>query len=164
MANEARAQRMDRTKNLVGFTVGDLRCAVDILRVREVLNPLPIVALPQAPVAVAGVADHRGEVLPVVDLRRRLGLPPADATRRTKWVVVRVGKKSIALVVDSVSDVFGAGEESARDVPALGPGDAARGFAAAYAHDGALVFVIDVDRIAATSAIGELPLPNGASG
>ena len=164
MANEARARRTDRTKNLVGFVVGELRCAVDILRVREVLNPLPIVALPQAPPTVAGVADHRGEVLPVVDLRRRLGLPAADATRRTKWIVVRIGKKNIALVVDSVSDVFGAGEDNVRDVPALGRGDAAGGFSAAYAHEGALVFVIDVDRIVATSALGELALPTGAPG
>ena len=78
--------RSDRSKNLVGFVVGDVRYAVDILRVREIINPLPIVALPHAPPAVLGVADHRGLVIPIVDLRRRFGLEPNQTTRRTKWI------------------------------------------------------------------------------
>ena len=49
--------------------MGDVRYAVEIHRVREIVNPLPIVTLPHAPAEVVGVADHRGDVLPVVDLR-----------------------------------------------------------------------------------------------
>ncbi len=141
-------QRTDRTKNLVGFSVGEVRYAVDILRVQEIINPLAVVGLPHAPPVVVGVADHRGEVLPVIDLRKRFGLPPSDATRRTKWIVVRVGVRPAALVVDSVTDVFGAAAGAERDVPELGVHDAARGIGAVYAHDGTLVFVIDVDRVA----------------
>src|SRR5262249_60476533 len=100
--------------------------AVDIRRVRETVNPLPMVAMPHAPPSVIGVADHRGEVLPVVDMRARLGLSIGDATRKTKWIVARFGKRSLALVVDAVSEVFGAGEDAAREVPQLGAGAAAR--------------------------------------
>ncbi len=141
--------RTDRTKNLVGFVVGDVRYAVDILRVREILNPLPTVTLPHAPPAVVGVADHRGQVVPVIDLRRRFGLGAKDATRRTKWVVVQVERGSAALVVDAVTDVFGAAEPDHRGIPELGVGDAARGILAVYKYEDALVFVLDVDRVAA---------------
>ncbi|HJL32604.1 MAG TPA: chemotaxis protein CheW, partial [Polyangiaceae bacterium LLY-WYZ-15_(1-7)] len=77
---DATRQRSDRSKNLVGFQVGDVRYAVDILRVREIINPLPLVELPHAPPSVLGVADHRGEVVPVLDLRRRFGLPATAPT------------------------------------------------------------------------------------
>lgn len=146
---EPARHRTDRTKNLVGFVVGDVRYAVDILRVREIINPLPVVGLPHAPPAVIGVADHRGQVVPVIDLRRRFQLAATEATRRTKWVIVQVDRRAVGLVVDAVTDVFGAGDPDQRDVPSLGSGDAARGILAVYKYDGALVFVLDVDRVAA---------------
>lgn len=152
MANLAR-RRGDRNKNLVGFTIADVHYAVDIERVREILNPLPIVPLPHAPPAVLGVADHRGEVVPILDVRRRFGLPSVDATKRTKWIVVALGERLVGLVVDSVTDVFGTTDPEARSVPEIGVGDAARGIAAVYAYDGKLVFVLDVDRIAAVAEI-----------
>ena len=145
--------RTDRSKNLVGFVVGDVRYAVDILRVREIINPLPIVTLPHAPPAVLGVADHRGLVIPIVDLRRRFGLEPAAPTRRTKWIVVQVDGRAVGLVVDAVTDVFGAAETDQRDAPELGAGDAARGILAVYKYDAALVFVLDIDRVAAPAEV-----------
>ena len=59
----ATTARTDRTKNLVGFVVGEVRYAVDILRVREIINPLPVVALPHAPPAIVGVALRLSAVL-----------------------------------------------------------------------------------------------------
>lgn len=146
-------RRADRSKNLVGFTIADVHYAIDILRVREILNPLPIVPLPHAPSAVLGVADHRGEVVPILEVRRRFGLASSPATRRTKWIVVELGDRLVGLVVDSVTDVFGAGEPDQRSVPEIGVGDAARGIAAVYSYDGHLVFVLDVDRIAAVAEV-----------
>ncbi len=156
-AKEQRRRAADRDKNLVGFTIGDLSYAVEIARVREIVRPLPVVALPHAPPAVVGVADHRGEVVPVLDLRRRLGLPPAAATRRTKWILVHLSRRSAALVVDAVTDVFAATQDERREIPAVGAGDGVRGFSAVYGHRGTLVFVIDVDRIAAAAELVELP-------
>ena len=140
--------RRDRMKNLVGFLVGDVRYAVDILKVREIINPLPIVELPKSPPSVIGVADHRGEVVPIVDLRRRFGLPTTEATRRTKWIIVSVDGRSAGLVVDAVTDVFGEGVDARREVPRLKSGDDARGIAAVYAREDGLTFVVDVAAIA----------------
>lgn len=142
-------ERQDRSKNLVGFVVGGVRYAVDILRVREIINPLPIVVLPHAPPAVRGVSDHRGAVVPILDLRVRFGLDADSGSRRTKWIIVQVADRAVGLVVDAVTDVFGAGDQNHREVPQLGAGESARGIAAVYKHEGALVFVVDIDIVAA---------------
>ena len=139
-------QRHDPSKNLVGFVVGDVHYAVPIARVRAIVNPLYLVALPHAPAAVCGVADYRGDVVPVVDLRARFGLPRATATRRTKWIVLLVEDRLVALVVDDNPEVFGAGATEMRPAPAVGTGDDVRGISAVLNHSGTLVFILDTER------------------
>lgn len=152
MTNLAR-RRTGRDKNLVGFTIADVHYAVEITQVREIIRPLPLVPIPHAPKAILGVSDYRGEVVPVLDVRRRFGLPARAATRRTKWIVVELGEKLVGLVVDSVTEVFGKGDADRRNVPELGVGDAARGISAVYPYRDSLVFVVDVARIAAVADV-----------
>ncbi|MCB9596431.1 MAG: purine-binding chemotaxis protein CheW [Sandaracinaceae bacterium] len=149
-------RRTGRDKNLVGFTIADVHYAVDIKRVREIIRPLALVPIPHAPPAILGVADYRGEVVPVLDVRRRFALPTVEPTRRTKWIVVEMGRRLAGLVVDSVTEVFGKSDADRRAVPELGVGDAARGIQAVYPYEGSLVFVIDVDRIAAVADVLDL--------
>ena len=135
-------------KSLVAFELDGVTYAIDIRGVREIINPLPLVPLVQAPPSVVGVADHRGAVVPVLDLRSRLGLAPVAPTRRTKWIVIARDERLIALIVDAVKDVFGQGAADERQVPLLGASDERRGISAVYAYGGGLVFVLDVDRVA----------------
>jgi purine-binding chemotaxis protein CheW len=158
-------QRHDPSKNFVGFVVGDVQYAVPIARVREIANPLAVVPLPHAPQAVVGVADFRGEVVPVVDLRLRFGLPSAAATRRTKWIVVEVAsddpqarKRLVALVVDAVTEVFGTAGGGLRPAPALGGGEDQRGIEGVTTYEGKLVFVLQ------TGALRDLTEPLLAAG
>jgi purine-binding chemotaxis protein CheW len=136
-------QRHDPSKNLVGFVVGEVEYAVEIARVKEIANPLDVVALP----AVVGVADYRGEVVPVVDLRARFGLASAPATRKTKWIVVDVSGRLVAIVVDAVTEVFGSASAGLRPAPPLGKGDDLRGIAGVTGHGEGLVFVLDPGRL-----------------
>src|SRR5271154_5976171 len=114
--------RHDPGKTLVGFSVGGVHYAIAIGKVREVSSPLPTVTLPHAPASVQGVADYRGAVVPVVDLRSRFGLPPAEQTRRIKWVVVDLGGRFAALVVDDMLGVFGSVGLELRPAPPPGGG------------------------------------------
>jgi purine-binding chemotaxis protein CheW len=166
--------RHDPSKDLVGFLVGDVMYAVRIEVVREIVNPLAVVDLPRAPKAVRGVADYRGEVVPVVDLRERFGLPEVAPSRKTKWIVLDVGPAGAsgsipeedpakrrdgavraraaapnqkahyaALVVDSVSEVFGLAGGELRPAPPLGAGDDTRGIEGVTTLGSRLVFVLD---------------------
>lgn len=145
--------RADPQKSLVGFAVGEVAYAVPISHVREIVNPLPLTVLPHSPPAVAGVADHRGDVVPVIDLRARFGLAPRPDPRRCKWVLVEVEGRVVGLAVDQVTDVFGTGGAPLKPAPALGPGDADRGIVGVTSRDGVLTMVLDVtrfDQLAAT--------------
>jgi purine-binding chemotaxis protein CheW len=142
----ASRQRLDPNRSLVGFVVGEVAYAVPISAVKEIVSPLQLTELPYAPPAVAGVADHRGEVVPIINLRRRFGLPSTPDMRKHKWILVEVGGKTVGLIVDRVTEVFGTGGAELRPAPALGDGDDLRGLAGVTLHQGELIFVLDVDR------------------
>ncbi len=148
----SRRHRPDPERSLVGFQVGDVHYAVPISAVREIVNPLKVVELPHAPPSVLGVADHRGDVLPVVDLRSRFGLPKTEDPRRSKWILVDVAGRTVGLCVDAVTEVFGTGGAELRPAPSLGPGDTARGIVGVTNHGESLVFVLDVDRFESVTA------------
>lgn len=134
-------------KSLVGFVVGEVRYAVDITQVREIINPVELTVLPHTPVEIAGVADHRDEVVPVLNLRARFGLPEVEPTRATKWILVRVhGDRTIGLIVDRVTEVFGATSVELGTSPEVGPGSGARAIGGMVRHNDGLVFVLDIGR------------------
>ena len=134
--------------------------AFEVGRIREIVNPLPLNELPHERPFVLGVADFRERVVPVVDLRRFFGLPPQEADRRTKWLILEAANGLVGVVVDGVLDVFSSAENPRRNVPVLDERHRERGITSAYSHDGRLVFLLDVDRLAEpTMQIprGELP-------
>lgn len=135
------------TKNLVAFEVGEILYAADIARVREIIRPMRMMALPHMPPSVIGVADHRGDVVPIIDLRTRFGVDGGTASRRERWVIVTRGERLTALVVDAVTEVFTGADTELRAVPEIGSGDHERGISAIYAHRRRLVFVVDIDRL-----------------
>jgi len=158
LVRERRRRTASVEKNLVGFVVGDVQYAIDILRVREIIRPQTLLALPHAPPAVIGVADHRSQVVPIVEVRRRFGLEPAPSTRRSKWILVEVDGRTVGLAVDTVTGVLAASDVDHRPPPALGMGDAARGIASVISHQSGLVFVLDVDRVAAAAQVVEVAI------
>jgi purine-binding chemotaxis protein CheW len=139
--------RHDPLKNLVGFCVGDVNYAVPILCVKEVSNPLDVVSLPHAPSSVCGVSDYRGDVVPVIDMRQRFKLEKQPNTRRTKWVILDLDGRLVALVVDRVSEVFGTAGTEVRPSPGLGGGEDVRGIAGVTSYNGELVFVLDTNKL-----------------
>lgn len=140
-------QRHDPSKNLVGFVVGDVEYAVAIARVKEITNPLAVVPLPHPPRSVAGVADFRGEVIPVVDLRARFGLPATSATLDTRLVVGQKGTRPVALLVDSAREVLKL-EAAQLEPPPRAVVEDAAGFVKAVVRVGTrLVMLIDFDKV-----------------
>lgn len=73
--------------------------------VREVSHVLPVTRVPSAPPYVDGVVDLRAEVLPVVNLRRRLGLAPREPDRESRLIVLLLGEQAVAVLVDGLDQV-----------------------------------------------------------
>lgn len=94
---------MTETVQLCAFRIGDHDYVLDIMRVEEVLiSPRPT-ALPAGSGAVHGVVSLRGTVLPVIDVRRRMGVEPQALGR---LLVCRVGPRKLGLIVDRVTQVL----------------------------------------------------------
>jgi len=91
---------------LVGFEVGKEIFGVDILMVREIIRSAPITAVPNSPEFVEGVINLRGDIIPVIDLRKRLNLY-RDETQDKNWVLILEVEGSVTgFVVDRVDDVL----------------------------------------------------------
>ena len=90
---------------LVTFRLGEEEYGVDILKVHEINRMMDITSVPNAPDCIEGVINLRGKVIPVINLRKKFGLPHRQADARSKIVVVDVGKAA-GIIVDSVSEVL----------------------------------------------------------
>src|SRR4051794_6029966 len=82
------AKKAAELLQLVAFSVGEGEYALDIMRIKEIINPVKITPVPKAPPFIEGVIELRGTILPVVDLRKRFDLAAGPATRATKFLVV----------------------------------------------------------------------------
>jgi purine-binding chemotaxis protein CheW len=141
--------------------------AVEVSVVREILAPSPLVSVPDAARIVLGVIEHRGHVVPVVDLRRRFGLPPLGASRRAKWIVVETGSGWLGLAVDEVTEVFRVDSSHERAAPRVGPSDVAQGFTRVYAYEGRLVMGLDLKALAKAiedNTVSPLPVLSASTG
>jgi len=118
----------DPVVELCAFRVGSEEYVLDIRRVREVVSPVEIRPVPRAPELIEGVVDLRGEIVPVVDVRKRLALPAGPRTRRTRFLVVRLGRRVVALLVDAVIEVVRIPRSAIRPAAGLAKPDAPRLF------------------------------------
>ena len=94
----------DKIVQLTAFCVGAEEYVVDILRIREIIRPLPITPLRKGPKYVKGVISLRGSVIPIIDLRHRFGLPET-VSKRCRMMIMSIDGRVLGLIVDSVNEV-----------------------------------------------------------
>ncbi|MFO7311277.1 MAG: chemotaxis protein CheW [Bacillota bacterium] len=104
-AEQARAVASDQ-KQLVVFRLAGELYGVDIHQVREIIRVPEITRVPRTPDFVEGVINLRGSVIPVLDLRKRFGMPPGAADADRRIVVVEMGEQTLGVIVDAVSEVL----------------------------------------------------------
>ncbi len=93
-------------KQLVVFDLAEETYGVNIGSVREIIRVQEITKVPRTPDFVEGVINLRGNVIPVIDLRKRFGFQQAEATKDTRIVVVDISGDDIGVVVDAVTEVL----------------------------------------------------------
>lgn len=122
--NQSNAQTGVNENKYLTFTLGDEDYGLWILKVREIIGYMDVTAVPQTPAHVKGVVNLRGQVIPVVDLRLKFGMPSAEVTEQTCIIVVEIdqsGRKfSTGIVVDNVSEVLEIGMNQIEDAPNFG--------------------------------------------
>ena len=91
---------------LVSFKIGDAEFGVDILRVQEINKMMELTCVPNTPIFVEGVVNLRGRIIPVINLRSRLGLEVKEYDSETRIIVVDIHNKTIGFIVDEVKEVL----------------------------------------------------------
>ena len=129
------------------FALGGEEYGVEILKVQEIRGYSPITPIPNTPPHVMGVMNLRGAIVPVVDLRRTLGMPAAEYTAFTVIVVVTVGTRAMGVIVDAVSDVLDVARADTQPTPDFGTQVDARFVQGLARTGGKLVILLDIDRV-----------------
>jgi len=104
---------------LVVFKLADENYGVSIASVESIIKLQAITKVPHAPKFVEGVTNLRGTVIPVMDLRKRFGLPYSKDTNETRIVVVELNGLMVGMIVDAVTEVLRVSEEAIEPPSAL---------------------------------------------
>ena len=129
------------------FRLGEDSYAADIMRIKEIIRLQKLTTLPKSPLFVEGVLNLRGNVIPVVDLRKRFGLAVAPYDRDTRLLIVRVSMQVLGLVVDEVTEVISVPVKDIKPPPQVGRGIDAEYLVGVCLVKDALIMLLNLDRI-----------------
>ena len=142
-------------REIVSFRVKDQDFCIDIGHVREIRGWSPTTLLPHAPPHVKGLMNLRGNVIPVIDLGRRLGLGETEPTPRHVIVITVCGSGTVGLLVEAVSDIVDVDEETRQPAPETGQGSAAGCVEGVYTVEDALIRALDLPKVIALEPVAE---------
>jgi purine-binding chemotaxis protein CheW len=134
----------EATSRLVTFRAGEELYAVDVAAVERVLRYTPSRPVPRLPLWLDGVIEHAGRVVPVADLRARLGARIEPVGAKTRLLLITFAGGFCAMIVDQVLDVRPYNESELEPAPAMVRGLAGEFVRGVVSRNGALVLVIDL--------------------
>lgn len=101
------------------FRLGAEEYGVDISQIREIIRIVDITRVPRTPDFMEGVINLRGQLIPIVDLRCRFGMPRAERTKDTRIIVAEIGSKRVGMIVDSANEVLNIPIEAIEEAPEI---------------------------------------------
>ena len=139
------------TNQYLTFNLGADEYALDIKKVREVLDYTEVTRVPRMPDYLCGVINLRGNVVPVVDLRQKLGMSATERSVNTCIVITEVGMEGecvhVGVLADSVHEVLDLGPDQIQPPPKFGMGldvDFIRGMGR---RNSGFLIILDIDRV-----------------
>ncbi len=129
------------------FFLADEEYGIAILKVHEIIGMMGITSVPRTPEFIRGVINLRGKVIPIVDLRRRFGMPAQDTTAETCIIVVHVEGVDIGIVVDRVSEVSNIPGDSIEDAPSFAANACTDYILGIGKSQGKVKILLDIDRV-----------------
>lgn len=136
------------------YKLGDEIFAVEVAKVREILDFIPATKVPMTPEFMIGVVNVRGNVVPVVDMRLKFSLPKIEKTVDTCIVVmeIRLAEENIVVgaLVDSVQEVFEIEPSEIEPPPRMGTRWRTEFIKGIGKHNDELIIILDIDRVFAS--------------
>src|SRR5271165_3915058 len=141
----------NRTENpviqLVGFRLDNEDYAIAITKIQEIILMKPITRIPQVPDFIEGLINLRGSVIPIVNLRKRFGLPARDVDDETRTIVVNVHDKTVGCIVDAVTQVMRINRDQIQPPPLSVLAVAQQYISGLARLEDRLLIILDIDRL-----------------
>ena len=132
---------------LVTFHLCDEEFAVDILNIQGINRMVQVTRVPNSPEFVEGIINLRDQVIPIIDLRKRLNMPSKEYDKHTRFIVVEIHSIIIGFIVDSVNEVLRIDRGITEAPPSL-IGNVSNEFITAIAKlDDRLITLLDLNKI-----------------
>lgn len=156
MINKVQGQALNNKEQVNGaqylsFTLDNEEYAVDILRVQEIRSWEPVSRIPNVPHYEKGVVNLRGSIVPIIDLREKLGIKFTEYTPLTVVVVLQTTNnnktRTMGVVVDSVSDVINLDKFKIQDAPDFGAKVSNEFINGLVSVNERMVILLDVDKL-----------------
>jgi purine-binding chemotaxis protein CheW len=138
----------------LAFTLGGEEYGINILRVQEIRGYEPVTRIANAPGFIKGVVNLRGTIVPIVDMRIKLGLGAATYDQLTVVIILNIAGRVVGMVVDSVSDVTTLSAEQVKPAPEISTsfdGDFLIGLGTLGDR---MLILVDIDKLMSSSEMG----------
>jgi len=128
------------------FSLGEEKYAVDISVIREIIRPVKITHIPGAPPFIEGVINIRGDVIPVIEMRKRFEVP-GQREAPPRMIIVRIEDQWVGITVDTVTEVVRVPASEIKPPPKVMGGEGARYLAGVCSQGDELVVLLNLNEI-----------------
>jgi purine-binding chemotaxis protein CheW len=137
----------DEVLQYVTFRLDDETYGINVMQIQEVLRYSEIAPVPGSPEYVLGIINLRGNVVTVIDTRRRFGLNDADVTDSSRIVVMESADQVMGILVDSVAEVVYLKSSEIETAPNVGSEESARFIQGVCNKNGELIILVEFDKM-----------------
>ena len=131
----------------VTFHLENEKYGIKVMQVQEVLRMTEIAPVPGAPHYVLGIINLRGNVVTVIDTRRRFGLPDAETDDETRIVIIEADNNVVGILVDSVAEVVDLKSSEIETAPNVGNDESSKYIQGVSSRDDELLILVDVNKL-----------------
>ncbi len=147
MANVAESNEQDPLLQWVTFKLESELYGVNVMQVQEVLRMTEIAPVPGAPHYVLGIINLRGNVVTVMDTRKRFGLTPKETDDATRIVILELRDQVIGILVDSVAEVVYLRASEIETAPNVGNDESSKYIQGVNSREGELLILVDLNKL-----------------
>lgn len=150
--NQSEAQNANEgpVTEWVTFHLDEEKYGINVMQVREVLRETEIAPVPGTPDYVLGIINLRGNVVTVIDTRKRFGLAPKEVDEATRIVIIEAAEEVVGMQVDGVAEVMDVPSSEIEMAPNVGNDESAKYIQGVSNQDGGLLIFVDLNKLFAT--------------
>ncbi|HHH47584.1 MAG TPA: chemotaxis protein CheW [Gammaproteobacteria bacterium] len=156
--NSASSAGVEQELRWVTFRLENEKYGINVMQVQEVLRVSEIAPVPGAPDYVLGIINLRGNVVTVIDTRKRFGLTPKEMDDATRIVIIESDEQVVGILVDSVAEVVDLRVSEMEAAPNVGTEESAKFIQGVASHDDELLILVDLNRLLTDEEWAEMML------